>query len=37
MEQIRVPIGDLDAVFSRLLDGGTTWTEVAAAYPRAES
>jgi glycyl-tRNA synthetase len=36
MEQIRVPIADLDAVFARLL-GETAWAEVAAAYPRAES
>jgi glycyl-tRNA synthetase len=36
MEQIRVPIADLDAVFARLM-GDTAWSEVAAAYPRAES
>jgi len=35
MEQIRVPLPELDSVFDRLL-GGTAWTEVAAAYPRAE-
>jgi glycyl-tRNA synthetase (class II) len=34
MEQIRVPIGDLEAVFTRLL-GDTAWREVAAAYPTA--
>jgi len=36
MEQIRVPIADLDTVFARLM-GETAWSEVAAAYPRAES
>ena len=35
MEQIRVPIADLERVFDQLLTG-TTWAEVAAAYPRAE-
>ncbi len=35
MEQIRVPIADLERVFEQLL-AGTTWAEVAAAYPRAE-
>jgi glycyl-tRNA synthetase len=36
MEQIRVPIAELDSVFDRLL-GGAAWAEVAAAHPRAES
>jgi glycyl-tRNA synthetase len=36
MEQVRVPLGDLESVFTRLL-GDTTWSEVAADYPRAES
>jgi hypothetical protein len=36
MEQIRVPMGDLEPIFSRVLDGGATWAEVAAGYPRAE-
>jgi glycyl-tRNA synthetase (class II) len=35
MEQIRVPLADLDGVFTRLLGEGT-WGEVAAAYPPAE-
>jgi glycyl-tRNA synthetase (class II) len=35
MEQIRVPMVDLESVFGKLL-GETTWREVAAAYPRAE-
>src|SRR5580765_8257257 len=35
MEQIRVPLAELDPVFDRLL-GGTAWVEVAAGYPRAE-
>ncbi len=35
MEQIRVPLDDLEAVFGRLL-GDTPWSQVAAAYPRAE-
>ena len=35
MEQIRVPIAELESVFARLLDG-TAWRDVAAAYPRAE-
>jgi glycyl-tRNA synthetase len=37
MEQIRVPLADLEAIFGRMLDGGVGWTEVAAAYPRSES
>ena len=36
MEQIRVPIDELESVFTRLL-GETAWPEVAAAHPRAES
>jgi glycyl-tRNA synthetase len=36
MEQIRVPIDELDSLFDRLL-GGSAWAEVAAAHPRAES
>ena len=36
MEQIRVPMADLDMVFGRLM-GATSWSEVAAGYPRAES
>jgi len=35
MEQIRVPMADLEAIFGRLM-GETAWPEVAAAYPRAE-
>ncbi len=35
MEQIRVPIAELEGVFARLLDEGR-WADVAAAYPRAE-
>jgi glycyl-tRNA synthetase len=35
MEQIRVPMADLESVFDRLL-AGAAWAEVAAAYPRAE-
>ena len=36
MEQIRVPIADLETVFARLLDAGASWREIAAGYPRAE-
>jgi glycyl-tRNA synthetase (class II) len=36
MQQIRVPMTELDAVFTRLLDAGVPWSEVAAGYPRAE-
>jgi len=36
MEQIRVPLADLDTVFGRLM-GDAGWSEVAAAYPRAEA
>jgi glycyl-tRNA synthetase len=35
MEQIRVPIAELESVFARLL-GETAWADVAAAYPRAD-
>jgi glycyl-tRNA synthetase len=35
MEQIRVPLAELDTIFGRLM-GDTAWSEVAAAYPRAE-
>ena len=35
MEQIRVPIPELEGVFAKLMDG-TAWRDVAAAYPRAE-
>jgi glycyl-tRNA synthetase len=33
MEQIRVPVAELPAVFGRLL-GGSAWAEVARDYPR---
>ncbi len=36
MEQIRVPIADLHDLFTRLL-GDSTWSEVAARYPRADA
>jgi glycyl-tRNA synthetase len=36
MEQIRVPIADLSDVFAGLLDA-TSWSEVAARYPRADA
>jgi glycyl-tRNA synthetase len=36
MQQIRVPLADLETVFGRLLDAGAAWSEIAAAYPRAE-
>jgi glycyl-tRNA synthetase (class II) len=36
MEQIRVPIAELDAVFARLL-GDAAWIDVAAGYPRSET
>ena len=35
MEQIRVPIADLETVFGKLL-ADSAWREVAAAYPRAD-
>jgi len=35
MEQIRVPMAEVEAIFARLL-GDAPWSEVAAAYPRAE-
>jgi hypothetical protein len=37
MEQIRVPIGELERVFSDVLDAGATWADAAAGYPRTES
>jgi glycyl-tRNA synthetase len=36
MEQIRVPLPELESVFAKLLGGETAWRDVAAAYPRAE-
>jgi glycyl-tRNA synthetase len=33
MEQVRVPIAELEGVFERLLTGGS-WADVTAAYPR---
>jgi glycyl-tRNA synthetase len=35
MEQIRVPIPDLEGVLAKLMDG-TAWRDVAVAYPRVE-
>ncbi|HEX2439270.1 MAG TPA: glycine--tRNA ligase [Methylomirabilota bacterium] len=35
MEQIRVPMADLENVFGRLLQEGGAWRDVAAAYPPA--
>jgi glycyl-tRNA synthetase (class II) len=35
MEQIRVPIPELEGVFAKLMDN-TAWQDAAAAYPRAE-
>jgi glycyl-tRNA synthetase len=35
MEQIRVPIDAVDGVFSRLLDAGVPWPDVARDFPRA--
>lgn len=37
MEQIRVPIEDLDAVFVRLLEDGAAWAEVARGYAAADA
>jgi glycyl-tRNA synthetase len=37
MQQIRVPIAELETVFARLLDGAAPWSDVAAAYPRADA
>ena len=34
MEQIRVPIPEMPAVFRELLDGGA-WRQVAGRYPSA--
>jgi glycyl-tRNA synthetase len=36
MEQIRVPIGDVEAVLARVLDAGAAWSDVAAGYPRTD-
>src|SRR5262249_41846036 len=36
MQQIGVPPADLETIFGHLLDAGTSWTEIATAYPRAE-
>ena len=36
MDQIRVPIEALDGVFTRLLDEGAAWADVARDFPRAE-
>jgi glycyl-tRNA synthetase len=36
MEQIRVPLERIDDVFSRLLEAGVSWSEVARDFPRAE-
>ena len=36
MEQIRVPMGDLEGILGRVLDGGATWSAVAAGYPRSD-
>ena len=36
MEQIRVPLERIDDVFSRLLDAGVSWSEVARDFPRAD-
>jgi glycyl-tRNA synthetase len=36
MQQIRVPIAELESVFARLL-GDEVWADVAAAYPSADS
>jgi glycyl-tRNA synthetase len=36
MEQIRVPMAELESVFTRLL-GDTTWADVAAGYPRGDA
>ncbi|HET7342503.1 MAG TPA: glycine--tRNA ligase [Methylomirabilota bacterium] len=35
MEQIRVPLAEIESVFARLLGDGA-WSDVAAAYPHAE-
>ena len=36
MQQIRVPLAELETVFARLFDAGVPWSEVVASYPRAE-
>jgi len=35
MQQMRVPIAELESVFARLL-GDAAWADVAAAYPTAD-
>jgi glycyl-tRNA synthetase len=37
MEQIRVPIEAVDSVFTRLLDEGVAWSDVARGFPRADA
>ena len=37
MEQIRLPISEVDAVFARLLDEGVAWAEVARGYSAADA
>jgi len=37
MEQIRVPISEIDAVFGRLLDEGVAWAEVARGYSAGDA
>src|SRR5213076_3512743 len=37
MEQVRVPLAELETIFGRLLDGGASWRDVATAYPRADA
>ena len=36
MQQIRVPLAALNGVFTRLLDDGAAWADVAAEFPQAE-
>jgi glycyl-tRNA synthetase len=36
MQQIRVPIAELETVFASLLDAAAPWDDVAARYPRAD-
>jgi len=37
MQQIRVPLTALDSVFTRLLDDGAAWAEIAAEFPQTDS
>jgi glycyl-tRNA synthetase len=37
MEQIRVPMSELEPILSRVFDGGERWADVAAGFPRADS